>query len=152
MIKHLIISSSNSTGSAKYLYFFRKCFKEKLLNIFSNISVLLKPNVAKFNFCEQKFVQHGPITIAIDCNNHSLLVSKEKLPNYISGPKSALNSASFWVCRLFNVCVRVFCVPNAIILHLYMPAKIKRSSICIFCKSIAGPLSGVYTHIRSAEG
>ena len=34
-------------------------------------AVLLKPKVANilfFNFCEQKFVQHGPITIAIDCN------------------------------------------------------------------------------------
>ena len=33
--------------------------------------VLLKPNVANsllFNFCEQKFVQHDLITIAIDCN------------------------------------------------------------------------------------
>ena len=36
-------------------------------------AVLLKPNVANIlllNFCEQKFVQHGPITIAIDCNGH----------------------------------------------------------------------------------
>ena len=34
-------------------------------------AVLLEPNVANillFNFCEQKFVQHGPITIATDCN------------------------------------------------------------------------------------
>ena len=33
-------------------------------------AILLKPNVANillFNFCEQKFIQHGPITIAIDC-------------------------------------------------------------------------------------
>ena len=35
-------------------------------------TVLLKPyiaNILLFNFCEQKFVQHGPITIAIDCND-----------------------------------------------------------------------------------
>ena len=34
-----------------------------------NVAVLLKPNVANillFNFCEQKFVQHGPIMIAND--------------------------------------------------------------------------------------
>ena len=34
-------------------------------------AVLLKPNVANillFNFCQQKIVQHDPITIAIDCN------------------------------------------------------------------------------------
>ena len=37
--------------------------------------ILLKPNVANIfllNFCEQKFVQHGPIKIAIDCNDLSL--------------------------------------------------------------------------------
>ena len=41
---------------------------------------LLEPNVANillFNFCEQKFVQHGPITIAIDCNGLSLLFFEE---------------------------------------------------------------------------
>ena len=40
-------------------------------------TVLLKPNVANiliFNFCEKKFVQHDPITIAIDCNGLSLLI------------------------------------------------------------------------------
>ena len=44
-------------------------------------AVLLKPNVANillFNFCEQKFVQHVPITIAIDCNGLSLLIFEEK--------------------------------------------------------------------------
>ena len=78
-------------------------------------AVLLKPNVANiflFNFCEQKFVQHGPIMIAIYCNGFSLLIFEEKWPNYASGPKSVANSDSFWVCRLFNVCVRVFCAPK----------------------------------------
>ena len=42
-------------------------------------AVLLKPNVAK-RFCEQKFVQHGPITIAIDCNGLPLLIFEEKRP------------------------------------------------------------------------
>ena len=35
-------------------------------------AVLLKSNVSyilRFNFCDQKFVQHGPITINIDCND-----------------------------------------------------------------------------------
>ena len=57
-------------------------------------AVLLKPNVANipvFNFCEQKFFQHGPITIAIDCNGLSWLIFEEKLLNYSSGPKSAPN-------------------------------------------------------------
>ena len=55
--------------------------------------------------------------------------------------------------RLFNVCVRVFCAPNATILLVYIPAKIKMSfirkddfffaKIGIFWKSIAGPFPSV---------
>ena len=95
-------------------------------------AILLKANVANillFNFCEQKFVQHGPITIAIDCNGLTLLIFEEKLPNYASGPKSAPNSDSFWVRRTFNVCVRIFCTPNATILFVYISAKMKMSFI-----------------------
>ena len=56
-----------------------------------------------------------------------LLIFEEKWPNYASGPKSAPNSDLFWVRRLFNVCVHVFCAPNATILLVYLPAKIKMS-------------------------
>ena len=42
-----------------------------------------------FNFCEQKFFLDGPITIAIKCNGHPLLIFEEKWPNYASGSKSA---------------------------------------------------------------
>ena len=114
-------------------------------------AVLLTPNVANIlllNFCEQIFVQHGSITIAIGCNGLSLLIFEEKWPNNGSGPKSTPNSDSFWMCRLFNVCVRVVCVPNATILLVYIPAKSKMgfiwkdvfffAKIGIFCKSIAG--------------
>ena len=92
-------------------------------------TVLLKPisNKLLFNFCKQKFVQIGPIMIVIGCNDFSLFILKEKCPNYASRPKSAPNSDSFWVRRLFNVCVRVFCAPNATILLVYIPAKIKMS-------------------------
>ena len=126
-------------------------------------AVLVKPNVANillFNFCEQKFVQHGPTTIAIECNRFSLFIFEEKWPNYASGPKSSPNSDSFWVLRLFNVCVRVFCTPNATSLLVYIPAKIKMSfiwkdnifaKIGIFCKSIAGPLSKAYTQPYSFD-
>ena len=95
-------------------------------------AILLKPNVDNillFNFCEQKFIQHGPTTIAIDCKSLSLLIFEEKSPNYAFGPKSAQNSESFLVRRLFNVCVRVFCAPNATILLVYIPAQIKMSFI-----------------------
>ena len=80
-------------------------------------TVLFKPNVANivlFNFCEQKFVQHGPITIAIDCNGLSLLIFEEKLSKY--GPKSSPKSKSFQVRRLFIVFLRVFYAPNVTIL------------------------------------
>ena len=89
------------------------------------------PIILLFNFYEQKFVRHGSITIAIDCN--------EKWPNYASGPKSALKYDSFWVRRLFNVCVRVFCAPNATILLVYIPANIKMSFIWkddFFCQNL----------------
>ena len=119
-------------------------------------AVLLKPNVVNiffFNYCEQKFVQQGPQMIAIYCNGVSLLIFEEKWPNYASGPQSTPNSDFFRGCRLFNVCVQVFCVPNATILLVYIPAKIKMrfirkydfffAKIGIFCKSIAGPLPSV---------
>ena len=59
----------------------------------------------KKGICE-KFVQHGPITIAVDCNGLSLLIFEEKWSNYASGPKAAPDS------NLFNVSVRVFCAPK----------------------------------------
>ena len=49
-------------------------------------SILLKSNVANillFNFYQQKFVQHGPITIIIDCNDLSLFSFEEKCLNYL---------------------------------------------------------------------
>ena len=96
-------------------------FKNRTQNIecsfgcVARIAALLKSNVANillFNFCDQKFVQHGPITIAIDCNGLSLLIFEEKWPNYAAGPKSAPNSGSFWVRRLLNVCMSEFSVPQ----------------------------------------
>ena len=67
--------------------------------------------------------------IAIDCNGLFLFIFQEKWPYFASGPKSAPNSESFWMRRLFNVCVRVYCAPNATILLVYIPAKIKISFI-----------------------
>ena len=68
-----------------------------------------------------------------------------------NGPKSALNSDSFCVRRLFNVCVRVFCASNATILLVYIAAKIKMSFIWkddfLFCqnRNISQRCSSVYT-------
>ena len=102
-----------------------------LSNTGQTTSTLRRPNVANillFNFCEQKFIQHGPITIAIDCNGLLFLIFEEKWPNYASGQKSAPNSKTFWVRRLL-----IFFFPKS--------------------ASIAVPLpSVVQTYIRSAEG
>ena len=114
------------------------------------------PNVANillFNFCEQKFVQHDPITVAIDCNGLGSLIFKEKWPNYASGPKFAPNSDLFWVRRLFyDACG--FSVPRMQQFCLFTcPPRSKWSSsekmifFLIFCKSIACPLPSVYTTI-----
>ena len=64
--------------------------------------------------------------------------------------KSAPNSDSFWVRRLFNVCLRVFSAPNAT-----NPPRSKWAlsqkilffaKIGIFCMSIADPLTETKTH------
>ena len=64
-------------------------FKNRAQNIECNFgsvassSVLLKPNVANillFNFCELKFIQYGPITIAIDCDDLSLFIFEKNGP------------------------------------------------------------------------
>ena len=114
----------------------------------------MKPNIANillFNFCEPKFLQHGPITIAIDCNFHSLLIFEEKWPNYTSGPKHQTldppNSDSYWVHRLFNVCVPSL---NAPLTKWASSEKtIFFAKIGSFCKSISGPLSEAKTHWMS---
>ena len=68
-------------------------------------------------------------SLNIHCNVLSVLICEEKWLNYVSKPKSAQNSDSFWVRRLFNVCVRVFFGPNATILIVYISAKLKMSFI-----------------------
>ena len=130
-------------------------------------AVLSKPNVANiplFNFCEQKFLQHGPIIMAIDCNGLSLLIFEKKSPNYAPEPKSAPNINSFWVLRwnfsMYACGFSIFCALNATILLVYIPAKIKMSfiwkddffaKIGIFCNSISHNISqqclSVYTTI-----
>ena len=65
-------------------------------------AVLLKPNVSNtllFNFCELKFIIHGPITIAIEVTASPCSFSKK------NGPQSAPNSDSFWGASAFQ-CMR----------------------------------------------
>ena len=115
-----------SLACRRNTYFWRAQYSECRFGCVVLCAILLKPNVANilfFNFCEQKLVQQDPITIAIDCNGFSLLIFEEKWPNYASGPKSAPNTNSFRVHRLFIICVRV---DN---FACYIPAKIKMSFI-----------------------
>ena len=98
-----------------------------------------------------------------------MLIFEEKWTSYATGPnriqtKSTPNSDSFLVRWVLNVSVRIFCAPNATVLLVYIPAKIKMSfiwknnvfaKIGIFCKSITGPLSSVvqvYTQPYSFGG
>ena len=108
-------------------------FTNKSQNIECN-DVLLKSNVANI-------VQHGPITITIDCNALSLLILKEKWPNYASGPKSTPNTGSFWVRRLFNVCVRVFCALNFACLYIRQDQNELHLNRCFFLPSSAYSVS-----------
>ena len=133
-------------------------FKNKAQNIkyrfgcVARSAVLLKTNVANilfFNFCEQNFVQHGPITIAIDCNSLPLLIFEEKLPNYAFGPKSAPKVTRFG-CVGFSMYACGFSVPGFSCLHtrqdqneLHLKRWFFFVKFDIFCKSIAGPLPSV---------
>ena len=87
-----------------------------------------------FNFCEQKFFQHGPVTIAIDCNGLSLLILCLWIK--IHTKQWLVFGASAFQCMHAS---------NATILLVYITAKIKMSfiwkddfffaKIGIFCKS-----------------
>ena len=120
-------------------------FKNRTQNIECNFycvarsADLLKSNVANillFNFCEQKFVPHGPITIAIDCNGLILAHFRRKMAQLCLCTKIRIKQWRRF--GLFNVCMLVFCAPNAIILLVYIPAKIKMSFIWkddFFCQN-----------------
>ena len=120
--KFKVLSMSNKS------YSFKVDFKQQIFKKRFHENFILR--LEFYPPLEQKLVQHGPKTITIGCNNDlCLLIFEEKWPSYASGPKSAPNSGLFWVHQLFNVCVRVFCAPNATILLVYLPAKIKMSFI-----------------------
>ena len=54
-----------------------------------------------------------------------------KLP-HLGHRKSAPKSDVFWVRRLFNICVRVFCVLNPRILLVYIPAAASSEKMIFF--------------------
>ena len=103
------------------------------------------------NFCEQKFVQYGLITIAIDCNGLSLFVFEEKLAQLwlwtkIRTKQWLVFGASAFQCMSAGVlCPKCY---NFSCLHTRQNQKDDFfPKISIFCKSIAFPLPSVYTTI-----
>ena len=107
-------------------------------------------NVKGFTSEREIFVMvlEQPVSIKV-------VLKMETWHNYVSGPKSAPNSDSFWLLRLFKVSLRVFCGLNATILLVTYPPRSKWASsektiffcrIMIFCNPNAGPLSETKTH------
>ena len=77
-------------------------------------TVLLKPkaaNILLLNFCEQNFVQYGPITIAIICNGLSLLIFEKNSPSMPLGQNPHQTVTRFG-CVGFSMYVCGFSVPQ----------------------------------------
>ena len=78
---HFVLENAFSSAADNAIFKNRAENIECSFGCMVHSAILLKPNVANillFNFCEQKFVQNGPITIAIDCNGLPLLIFQEK--------------------------------------------------------------------------
>ena len=93
-------------------------------------AALLQSNVANsllLKFCEQKFVQHGSITITIDCNGLSLLIF-EKNGTIMPMDQNPHQTETCFGRVSFLMYTYVFS-EIARILFVYIPAKIKMSFI-----------------------
>ena len=112
---------------------------------------------AVWHVAPSKCYQYSPLQF--------LWIFQRKINQLCLESKFAPNSDSFWMRRLFNVCVRVFCAPkcdNFACLHtrqdqneLHLNIRFFFAKIGIFCKSIAGPLPSVvqaYTQPYSFGG
>ena len=117
--------------------------------------VLLKSNVADyllFNFCEQKFVQHGPITIAVDCNGPSLLIFEEKWPKIRTKQCVGFLIYGCWssVPQMWQICLFTYpprskwASSENMIFLLKSASSVSRSQANLFKR--------IYNHIRSVEG
>ena len=119
-------------------------------NNYGEIMQMLKPNVANiplFNFCEQKFVLHDPITkktgpiMPLDQNPHQTV--------------TVLGASAFQCMREGFLCPKC---DNFACLHTRQGQNklhLKRwffVKISIFCKLIAGPLSEACTQLHSFGG
>ena len=105
-------------------------------------AVLLKPNVANillFNFCEQKFVQHGPIAIAIDCNGPSPCLFSKKNGPIMALDQNPQQTVSRFGCVGFSMFAWGFAVPQIrqFCLFIYPPRSTWASSekMIFFCQN-----------------
>ena len=81
-------------------------------------AVLLKPNVAYillFNFCEQKFVQHGPITIALTASPCSFSKKNGPIMSLDQNPHQTVTRFgcgcfSMYACGFSALQMRQFCL------------------------------------------
>ena len=113
-------------------------------------TVLLKPNAANillFNFSEQTLVQHGLITIAIDCNGLSLLICEENGP-IIPLDQNPHQTVTRFGCDNF-ACLHTRQDQNG--LHLKRCLFFLKSASSV-SRSLAHLAKHIYKHIRSAEG
>ena len=139
----------------------------KTLSVVSAVWHVAPQNVALillFNFCEQKFVQHGPTTIAIDCNGLSLLIFEEKWSNSASLDLSLHQTVNRFGCVDFSMYACGFSVSQMpqFCLFTYPPRSKWDSSekmIFFFLPKSASSVSRsqahlakcIHNHIRSAE-
>ena len=109
-------------------------------------------------FMNKNFFRHGLITIAIDCNDISLLIFEAKWPSYASGPKCALYSDSFWVragfrCPKFDhfACLHTRQDQNADEAQMKILQKLA-SSVSRSQAHFSALFERIHNHIRSAKG
>ena len=119
-------------------------------------AVLSKPNVTNillFTFCEQKFVQHGPITIACSFSKKKMvqlcLCIKIRTKQWlVLGASSVQSMRAGFLCPK---CVNFACLHDQNELHLKI--RFFFAKIGIFCNSITkrSVYNRIQNHIRSAE-
>ena len=117
-------------------------------------AVLLKPNVGNillFNFCEQKFVKHGAITIAIDCFMPSCSFSKKNGPIVVGASAFQCMHADFLYLKCNNfACLHTRQYENELHLKRWFFFLPKSASPISWLQALL--FKRIHSHIRSAEG
>ena len=82
-----------------------------------------------FQFWQWKFINHGSIVQSVHRNSRSSFIFKEIRSNDSFCPKTAPNSDTLRIERLFNIHFRVFRAPKATILLINVAYEVKMSLI-----------------------